>query len=197
MIQKVKINQIFSNPVNPRTIEKNKFKKLCNSIKEFPEMLKLRPIVVNSDMSILGGNMRYKACQEIGLKEVYIIKAENFTDDQIQQFIIKDNVGFGEWDWDVLANTWDVEKLNDWGLEVPSIEEFTGVEEQEIEFSEYLDEAHNYVVLLFDSDVDWLSAQTHFNIKSVHSMRANGKPWSKGIGRVLDGAEYLKSIKDE
>jgi|TARA_B110000908_G_C10250733_1_gene451881 ParB-like chromosome segregation protein Spo0J len=197
MIEKVKINQIFSNPVNPRTIEKNKFKKLCNSIKEFPEMLKLRPIVVNSDMSILGGNMRYKACQEIGLKEVYIIKAENFTDDQIQQFIIKDNVGFGEWDWDVLANTWDVEKLNDWGLEVPSIEEFTGVEEQEIEFSEYLDEAHNYVVLLFDSDVDWLSAQTHFNIKSVHSMRANGKPWSKGIGRVLDGAEYLKSIKDE
>lgn len=197
MIQKVKINQIFSNPVNPRTIEKNKFKKLCNSIKEFPEMLKLRPIVVNSDMSILGGNMRYKACQEIGLKEVYIIKAENFTDDQIQQFIIKDNVGFGEWDWDILANTWDVEKLNDWGLEVPSIEEFTGVEEQEIEFSEYLDEAHNYVVLLFDSDVDWLSAQTHFNIKSVHSMRANGKPWSKGIGRVLDGAEYLKGIKDE
>jgi ParB-like chromosome segregation protein Spo0J len=197
MIEKVKINKIFSNPVNPRTIEKNKFKKLCNSIKEFPEMLKLRPIVVNSDMSILGGNMRYKACQEIGLKEVYIIKAENFTDDQIQQFIIKDNVGFGEWDWDVLANTWDVEKLNDWGLEVPSIEEFTGVEEQEIEFSEYLDEAHNYVVLLFDSDVDWLSAQTHFNIKSVHSMRANGKPWSKGIGRVLDGAEYLKSIKDE
>ena len=197
MIQKVKINEIFSNPVNPRTIEKNKFKKLCNSIKEFPEMLKLRPIVVNSDMSILGGNMRYKACQEIGLKEVYIIKAENFTDDQIQQFIIKDNVGFGEWDWDVLANTWDVEKLNDWGLEVPSIEEFTGVEEQEIEFSEYLDEAHNYVVLLFDSEVDWLSAQTHFNIKSVHSMRANGKPWSKGIGRVLDGAEYLKSIKDE
>tara|TARA_R110000822_G_scaffold93095_4_gene214439 strand:- start:508 stop:1101 length:594 start_codon:yes stop_codon:yes gene_type:complete len=197
MIEKVKINQIFSNPVNPRTIEKNKFKKLCNSIKEFPEMLKLRPIVVNSDMSILGGNMRYKACQEIGLKEVYIIKAENFTDDQIQQFIIKDNVGFGEWDWDVLANTWDVEKLNDWGLEVPSIEEFTGVEEQEIEFSEYLDEAHNYVVLLFDSDVDWLSAQTHFNIKSVHSMRANGKPWSKGIGRVLDGAEYLKGIKDE
>ena len=80
---------------------------------------------------------------------------------------------------------------------MPSIEEFTGVEEQEIEFSEYLDEAHNYVVLLFDSDVDWLSAQTHFNIKSVHSMRANGKPWSKGIGRVLDGAEYLKGIKDE
>jgi len=196
MIQKVKITEIFSNSTNPRTIQKDKFKKLCNSIKEFPEMLKLRPIVVNSEMGILGGNMRYKACQEIGLKEVYIIKAENFTDDQIQEFIIKDNVGFGEWDWDILANTWDVEKLNEWGLEVPSIEDFTGVEEQEIEFSEYLDEAHNYVVLLFDSDVDWLSAQTHFNIKSVHSMRANGKPWSKGIGRVLDGAEYLKGIKD-
>lgn len=193
----VKITEVKGNKDNPRIIKDAKFKKLVNSIKDFPEMLKIRPIVVNGEMTVLGGNMRLKACQQAGLKEVWIIKADNLTEEQQREFIIKDNSGFGEWDWDTLANEWDVDKLVDWGLDVPSIEDFTGVEEQEIEFSEYLDESHNYVVLLFDSEVDWLSAQTHFDISSVHSMRANGKPWSKGIGRVLNGAKYLRSIKDE
>ena len=193
----VKITEVKGNKDNPRIIKDAKFKKLVQSIKDFPEMLKIRPIVVNGEMTVLGGNMRLKACQQAGLKDVWIIKADNLTEDQQREFIIKDNSGFGEWDWDTLANEWDVDKLEDWGLDVPSIEDFTGVEEQEIEFSEYLDESHNYVVLLFDSEVDWLSAQTHFDINSVHSMRANGKPWSKGIGRVLNGAKYLRSIKDE
>ncbi|MEJ6792003.1 MAG: ParB N-terminal domain-containing protein [Lacinutrix sp.] len=193
----VKITEVKGNKDNPRIIKDDKFKKLVQSIKDFPEMLKIRPIVVNGEMTVLGGNMRLKACQKAGLKEVWIIKADNLTEEQQKEFIIKDNSGFGEWDWDTLANEWDVDKLEDWGLDVPSIEDFTGVEEQEIEFSEYLDESHNYVVLLFDSEVDWLSAQTHFDIGSVHSMRANGKPWSKGIGRVLNGAKYLRSIKDE
>ncbi len=193
----VKITEVKGNKDNPRIIKDAKFKKLVQSIKDFPEMLKIRPIVVNGEMTVLGGNMRLKACQQAGLKEVWILKADNLTEDQQKEFIIKDNSGFGEWDWDTLANEWDVDKLEDWGLDVPSIEDFTGVEEQEIEFSEYLDESHNYVVLLFDSEVDWLSAQTHFDINSVHSMRANGKPWSKGIGRVLNGAKYLRSIKDE
>jgi ParB-like chromosome segregation protein Spo0J len=193
----VKITEVKGNKDNPRIIKDAKFKKLVQSIKDFPEMLKIRPIVVNGEMTVLGGNMRLKACQQAGLKEVWILKADNLTEDQQKEFIIKDNSGFGEWDWDTLANEWDVDKLEDWGLDVPSIEDFTGVEEQEIEFSEYLDESHNYVVLLFDSEVDWLSAQTHFDISSVHSKRANGKPWSKGIGRVLNGAKYLRSIKDE
>jgi len=123
MIQKVKITEIFSNPNNPRSIRKDKFEKLVKSIKEFPEMLQLRPIVVNSDMHILGGNMRFKACEELGLKEVYIIKAENLTDKQVQQFVIKDNVGFGEWDWDILANAWDTKELKDWGMDVWQPEE--------------------------------------------------------------------------
>tara|TARA_B110000046_G_scaffold85934_1_gene93965 strand:+ start:180 stop:770 length:591 start_codon:yes stop_codon:yes gene_type:complete len=193
----VKISKVKPNETNPRFIKDVKFKKLVKSIKEFPEMLKLRPIVVNEDMVVLGGNMRLKACKKAGLKEVWILKADNLTEEQQKEFIVKDNVGFGEWDWDILANEWDAYLLEDWGLDVPSIDDFTGVEEQEIEFSEYLDEAHNYVVLLFDSEIDWLSAQTHFNINSVHSKRANGKPWSKGIGRVLNGAKYLKGIKDE
>ena len=100
------------------TIKEAKFKKLVQSIKEFPEMLKLRPIVVNKEMGILGGNMRYKACQEIGLKEIYIIKADKLTDKEMEQFVIKDNVGFGEWDWDILANSWNTKELTDWGMDV-------------------------------------------------------------------------------
>lgn len=106
------------NPNNPRVIKDDKFAKLVRSIKEFPKMLEIRPIVVNSDMIVLGGNMRLKACKEAGLKEVPIILADNLTEEEQKQFIIKDNVGFGEWDWDMLANEWEPELLEDWGLEV-------------------------------------------------------------------------------
>ena len=115
-MQKVKINSIKTNPKNPRLIKDDKFKKLVKSIQEFPQMLELRPIVVDENNIILGGNMRYKACIEAGLKEVYILKAEDLTELQKDEFIVKDNVGFGEWDWDGLANEWDTDKLQDWGL---------------------------------------------------------------------------------
>jgi DNA modification methylase len=115
----IKISEIKSNPNNPRLIKDDKFKKLVKSIQEFPEMLKLRPIVVNNEMIVLGGNMRLKACIEAGLKEVYILKADDLTEEQQKEFIVKDNVGFGEWDWDILANEWDTEKLQDWGLDLP------------------------------------------------------------------------------
>ena len=118
-MQKVKINAIKTNPKNPRLIKDDKFKKLVKSIKEFPQMLELRPIVVDENNIILGGNMRYKACIEAGLKEIYILKAEDLTEQQKDEFIVKDNVGFGEWDWDVLANEWDTDKLQDWGLDLP------------------------------------------------------------------------------
>ena len=132
MIEKVPINKVFPNPNNPRIIKDHKFKKLVNSIEEFPEMLKLRPIVVNKQMEILGGNMRYKACKRVGLKEVYIIKADNLTDKQTEEFIVKDNVGFGEWDWDILANEWDVKELEEWGLDgFPFEEEVLEAEEDD------------------------------------------------------------------
>jgi len=115
----VKISEIKSNPNNPRLIKDDKFKKLVKSIQEFPEMLKLRPIVVNNEMIVLGGNMRLKACIEAGLKEVYILKADDLTEEQQKEFIVKDNVGFGEWDWDVLANEWDTDDLENWGLSLP------------------------------------------------------------------------------
>ena len=121
MITTAKISEVKANPNNPRIIKDDKFKKLVQSIKNFPEMLKLRPIVVNDDMVVLGGNMRLKACKEAGLKEVPIIKAEDLTEDQQREFIIKDNVGFGEWDWDEIANNWDAEQLDAWGLDLPDM----------------------------------------------------------------------------
>ena len=117
----MKISEIKLNPNNPRLIKDDKFKKLCQSLKDFPEMLELRPIVVNKDMIILGGNMRYKAAKEIGLKEIPVTIAD-LTEDQQREFLIKDNTSGGEWDWEVLANEWDNEELESWGLDVPSFE---------------------------------------------------------------------------
>jgi DNA modification methylase len=132
--QKVKISEVKANPNNPRLIKDDKFKKLVKSIQEFPEMLSLRPIVVNADMIVLGGNMRLKACKEAGLKEVDIIKADDLTEEQQKQFIIKDNVGFGEWDWEDLANNWDTEQLTDWGLDIPDFKhEVLEAEEDDFE----------------------------------------------------------------
>jgi hypothetical protein len=119
-IKNVKLSEIKSNPNNPRIIKDDKFKKLVKSIQEFPKMLEIRPIVVNADMIVLGGNMRLKACKEAGLKEVPVIFADDLTEDEQKQFIIKDNVGFGEWDWDMLANEWEPELLEEWGLTVPN-----------------------------------------------------------------------------
>jgi len=116
-MQVVKLSEVKLNPNNPRIIKDDKFKKLVQSIKDFPEMLNIRPIVVNQDMIILGGNMRYKACKEAGLKEVPIIIAD-LTEDQQREFLIKDNTSGGEWDFEMLANEWDVEQLEDWGLDV-------------------------------------------------------------------------------
>lgn len=113
------IGQVKTNPNNPRIIKDDKYSKLVKSIKEFPQMLQLRPIVVNDEMIVLGGNMRLKACKEAGLKEVPIIKASELTEDQQREFIIKDNVGFGEWDWQMISTDWDAEQLEDWGLDVP------------------------------------------------------------------------------
>jgi len=135
-VSKVKISEVKSNPKNPRLIKDDKFRKLVKSIQEFPQMLELRPIVVDENNIVLGGNMRLKACKEAGLKEVYIVKAENLTELQKDEFIVKDNVGFGEWDWDMLANEWDTEKLDEWGLDLPvdlSVQEVLEAEEDDYE----------------------------------------------------------------
>jgi hypothetical protein len=119
----IKLTTIKSNPNNPRVIRDEKFKKLVKSIEEFPKMMALRPMVVNEEMVVLGGNMRLKALKELGYKEVpndWVKSAKDLTEDEIRRFIIADNVGFGEHDWEMLANEWDVEELTDWGLDIPN-----------------------------------------------------------------------------
>ena len=133
-VEKYKVNDIKLNPNNPRIIKDDKFKKLVKSIQEFPEMLDIRPIVVNSDMVILGGNMRFKACKEAGLKEIPVIIADNLTEEQQREFLIKDNTSGGEWDFEMLANDWDVEQLEDWGLDVPNFEADVHLEAEEDDF---------------------------------------------------------------
>lgn len=118
MIEQIKSYKIKGNPKNPRVLKNSKFKQLVQSIKDFPEMLKIRPIVVDENLMILGGNMRWKASQDAGLKEIWIYKADNLSEKKKQEFIIKDNVNFGEWNWDLLGNEWDSLQLAEWGLDV-------------------------------------------------------------------------------
>ena len=113
----MKLSGIKQNPTNPRIIKDDKFQKLVTSIKEFPEMLEARPIVVNPDMIVLGGNMRLKAAKAAGLTEAPVYVA-TWEESKAKEFIVKDNVGFGEWDWDILANEWDAAELDEWGLDV-------------------------------------------------------------------------------
>ena len=202
-MQLINIQEVKPNENNPRFIKDYKFKKLVKSIKEFPKMLKLRPIVVNKDMVVLGGNMRLKACKEAGLKEVWVLKAENLTEKQQKEFIVKDNVGFGEWNWDALANEWDRQELGDWGLEVvltdEDIEEMNNPENIDTEniFATELDRNSNYLVLKFETDIDWLQAKTVFGLQTETSKRSNGKAWNKGIGRVLNGTDAINKLMNE
>jgi ParB-like chromosome segregation protein Spo0J len=121
----VKITDVKPNPKNPRIIKDGKFQKLVKSIQEFPDMLNKRPLIVFTDVDnkycVLGGNMRLKALNELKFKEIPVIIADEWTEEQKAEFLIKDNVGFGDWDWDSLANEWDAEKLDEWGLDVPII----------------------------------------------------------------------------
>ena len=134
----VKINTVKSNPNNPRLIKDDKFKKLVKSLREFPEMAKVRPIVVNQDMVVLGGNMRLKGMKEAGWKDVPI-EIVDWSEDKQREFIIKDNVGFGEWEWELLANEWDAEDLEGWGLDVWQPDDYSE-KNKEIDFDELGDD---------------------------------------------------------
>jgi len=171
----VKITDVKPNPKNPRIIKDGKFQKLVKSIQEFPDMLNKRPLIVFTDVDnkyvVLGGNMRLKACKEIGLKEIPIIVADEWTEEQKNEFLIKDNVGFGEWDWDSLANEWDVEQLNDWALEIPNYSlglDVNNMTEEDIDIEEEFDpigtmDGKQRVVFLFDSEEE---AESY--LKSLH-----------------------------
>jgi hypothetical protein len=184
------ISEIKNNPNNPRVIKDDKFEKLVASIKEFPKMLEIRPIVVNDDMIVLGGNMRLKACKAAGLKEVPVMKASNLTEDEQRQFIIKDNVSGGEWDWDMLANEWDVEQLEEWGLDVwqkPNEVDYSILDEEDL--SNQLEDMTNGVKK---------AIQIEFEAEHYEEAYELVKFWrDKGgyVGGMI--MEYLKEEKGE
>ena len=135
-IKRLPTKKLIANKSNPRTITKQKLEKLVNSLRNFPQMLELRPIVIESmeNPVVLGGNMRLKALQQLGIEEVPVLTAEELTEEQRSEFIIKDNVGFGDWDWEALANEWDPIELEEWGLDIPELEQITTLEAEEDDF---------------------------------------------------------------
>jgi hypothetical protein len=134
----IAISKVIPNSDNPRYIKEEKFKKLVQSLKDFPEMAGVRPIVVNKEMVALGGNMRLKAMQEAGFDKVWV-EIVDWSEEKQREFIIKDNVGYGEWDWDELANTWNAEELTEWGLDVWQPEDFSE-KNQELDVNGFEDE---------------------------------------------------------
>ena len=195
-IKKIKISEIKPNPNKPRLIKDDKFKKLVKSIQDFPQMLEIRPIVVNDDMIVLGGNMRLKACKEAGLKELPIIKASELTEEQQREFIIKDNVGFGEWEWEDLANNWDAEQLTEWGLDIPDFKpQVLEAKEDDYEIPE---EIKTDIVLgdLFEIGEHRLLCGDSTNSGDVNKLLQNKEPYLM----VTDppyGVVYDASWRDE
>lgn len=132
----MKLSELKTNPNNPRIIKDENFIKLCDSIKEFPKMMELRPIIIDDDNTILGGNMRLRALQKLGYTEIddsWVKKASDFTDEEKKEFIIKDNVPFGGWDWDILANEWDKDLLLKWGVEIRDFHDINNFNPEEFE----------------------------------------------------------------
>jgi len=181
MIKKVKISEVKRNPNNPRLIKDYKYKKLVKSIKDFPNMLELRPIVVDEDMVILGGNMRYRASVDAGLNEVWIKVADNLTEDQKKEFIIKDNSNFGEWDWDMLANEWDVDSLGEWGLDLPAVyfddDEEPEFDEEELDkdLDTYINNNIKQIVLYYNTEDYETMIENLDKLKEAESIDDNSK----------------------
>jgi DNA modification methylase len=194
-MQTLPIGKIKANPNNPRTIKDDKFFKLVQSLKDLPEMAKVRPVVVNQDMVVLGGNMRLKAMKEAGWKEAPV-EIVDWDEDKQRQFIIKDNVGFGEWDWEMLANEWDAEQLDDWGLDIPAFDDPKQLEAEEDDY-EIPDEIKTDIVLgdLFEIGPHRLLCGDSTDSDAVAKLM-NGEladmvftdpPWNVNYGAVKEG----------
>jgi hypothetical protein len=198
---KIKLKDIKVNPKNPRLVKDEKFKKLCNSIKEFPKMMELRPIVIDEDSTILGGNMRYKALKELGFTEVpkeWIKKASELTEDEKKRFIISDNVPFGEWSWDLLESDFDLQDLEDWGVDIEvdsKIESLQDGETIEFEQSVQLLPPKEYIMILAEpNSEDWEDVKESLKLKMVRrGGYKRGSPLeSVSIERVLNWSDFKK-----
>ena len=196
------ITDIKSNPNNPRLIKDERFEKLKKSIKEFPKMMALRPMVINQDNIVLGGNMRLKAIKELGYTELpdeWVKRAEDLTDEEARRFIIADNVGFGEHDWEILANEWDAEELADWGLDIPdidySIDELEDGDEIELPQSVQVEPPKEYILIMAEpNSVDWEDLKETLKLKMV---RRGGYKKGSGFDAVsLERVLEWNDLKD-
>jgi hypothetical protein len=197
----IKLSSIKANPKNPRLIKDEKFNKLCDSIKSFPKMMELRPIIIDNNSAVLGGNMRLKALLELNYKEVpdsWVRKADDLTEDEKKQFIIKDNVGFGEWDWNMLANEWDEGELNEWGMDTGSkLDGLKDGEEIEFEQSLQLQPPKEYILIMAEpNSIEWEDLKEKLKLKMVR--RGGYHRGSEfdvcGLERVLEWDDFKKRI---
>jgi len=189
----MKLKDIKPNPHNPRVLRDDKFAKLKQSISEFPKMLSLRPMVIDENNMILGGNMRLRALQDLGYTEIddaWVKRSSDLTEEEKQRFIIADNIAFGEWDWDTLANDWDAEQLSDWGLDVWK-------QETDVDYS-ILDEEDVSEQLSDMTDGVKKAIQIEFEAEHYEEAFALVKYW-RGQKAYVGGMiiEYLKAEKDK
>jgi ParB-like chromosome segregation protein Spo0J len=198
-----KISELNEAQYNPRELTKAQHESLKSSLKKFGFV---NPLLINKHPNrkdvIIGGHQRVRIWAELGNDSVPCVEIV-LDPDAEKELNVRLNKNNGQWDWEMLANNFDPNDLLDWGFDESELSIDLGEdddfeeEQPEIKFSEVLNETNNYVVLFFDNDVDWLQALTHFDLESVSAKRSNGKPWSKGIGRVLSGASYLKKITQQ
>lgn len=206
--------QIAGVPKNPRFIRDNEYERLKKSIADYPEMLEAREVVAvpyGDKYVVIGGNMRLRACRELGYKELPVkIYPEDTDPKKLRHFVLIDNKSYGSDDWDCIANEWDEGELQEWGMETPADWEEAeegaeklnkGEVEAEVPFTEILGEEHNYIVLFFDNKVDWLQAEGLFDIQPVQGLptgrEGNNEAFGKryGVGRVVNGAKALEKIR--
>jgi hypothetical protein len=203
----MKLTNIKPNPNNPRLIKDDKFNKLVQSIKDFPEMMEKRPIVCVTDADgkiyPLGGNMRYKALKELNYKDIpdtWVTMADDWTEEKRREFVIKDNVGFGDWDWEQLANEWDNEELEAWGLDVPELKAIDDAEEgDEIKIPKSLQviPKKEYILIMADEDSeDWQELQQIFKCGLVRQGGCKIGSSSDKVGRGIERLFDLKTFKE-
>jgi ParB-like chromosome segregation protein Spo0J len=203
----MKLSNIKPNPNNPRIIKDEKFDKLVKSLQEFPEMMEKRPMVCVTDVDgkiyPLGGNMRLKALQTIGIKEIpdtWVTMADEWTQEKRLEFVIKDNVGFGEWDWEELHADWDVELLDKWGLDVPelkAIDESKEGDEIKIAKSLQVIPKKEYILIMADEDSEeWQELQNIFKCGLVRQGGCKIGSSSDKVGRGIERVFDLKTFKE-
>lgn len=199
-----KIEELKKLDNNPRTITKEKMDKLVKSIRDNKDYFEARPLILSDrtgELVIIGGNQRYEASKIIGMKEVPTFLIKDLSEEREKEIIIRDNVNNGEWDFDLLANEWDEDSLNDWGLDFDfSVDDVDDdglpiIDKPEVEFTEELMESHNYVILYFDNDIDWQTAVEKFSISSKKTPDSREGYERKGIGRVLKGSDILGRLE--